>query len=71
MHNNLDRLWQLKDNQLERVAKFALHKFIPFNVPKIGTDNLSQSAGSVVNIIGPNNTSLEEEVIGKPSSMAI
>ena len=71
MHNNLDRLWQFKDNQIERAAKFTLHKYVSFSTPRITSDDLAQSAGSIISIIAPNNMPLIGPFLVKSSSLVI
>lgn len=71
MHNNLDRLWQLKDSQIERAAKFTLHKYVPSSTPRITSNDLAQSAGSIVDIIAPNDMPLVAPLSVKHSSIII
>ena len=71
MHNNLDRLWQFKDNQIERAARFTLHKYVPLSTPRVARNDLDQSVGSIVDIIAPSNIRLIGPLLVKPSSLVI
>ena len=71
MNKKLGRLWQFRDNQIERAAKYTLHKYVPLSAPKITNNDLAKSAGSIVNITAPNNMPLIGPLLVKSSSSVL
>ena len=71
MHQNIDRLWQWRDSQIERAAKYTLHKSIPLIAPKIDSGDIAKSAGLIQKLMDRNNLPLASPILGKPASMTI